>query len=116
MNNYLDLYNSKTSFNKGNLFKNYYWPYKYEADLKPSNQKEELMYKLQEYCFNAHEINLYLDTHPNDSAMIGLYNQYKEMADRYTKEYENKYGLISLDVDDSNYWKWINSPWPWESE
>ena len=72
------------------------------------------MLKIQEYCFSAHELNLYLDLYPNDTQALGLYNQYKEMADKYTKEYEKKYGPLCPDIDEKSPWNWINSPWPWE--
>ena len=71
------------------------------------------MMNIQIYSFAAHELNLYLDIYPDDKQALGLYNQYKDMCDKYTKEYEKKYGYILLEPD-MNSWNWINSPWPWE--
>ena len=101
-------------FNRGNMFDDLYWPYKYIADLKSNNPQDELLLKIQEYCFAAHEMNLYLDLHPNDIQAIGLYNQYKEEADKYTNEYESRYGKICLGINDDYNWGWVKSPWPWE--
>lgn len=112
MNN--NLVNVKEAFNRGNLFDNIYWPYKYIANVKSSNEREDLMYKLQMYCFAAHELNLYLDLYPNDIEAIGLYNQYKDEADRLTYEYENRYGKICVGINENYTWDWVNSPWPWE--
>ena len=39
---------------------------------------------------------IYLDLYPNDIQAIGLYNQYKDEADRLQNEYESKYGKICL--------------------
>ena len=111
MNNII---NVKEAFNRGNLFDNLFWPYKYIADVKPKNPKDELMYKIQMYSFAAHELNLYLDLYPNDVEAIGLYNQYKDESDRLTYEYENIYGKICLGINENYTWDWINSPWPWE--
>lgn len=104
----------KEALNRGNLFGYFFWPYKYVANLKPETERETLMQNIQMYAFAAHELNLYLDIYPNDKQAIGLYNQYSEMAERFTDEYENKYGQIVLDSDEKYPWQWINSPWPWE--
>lgn len=110
----LNIVTPKEALDRGNLFDYYFWPYKYVANLKPSNQREELMQKIQMYAFAAHELNLYLDFYTDDKQAIGLYNQYKEMCEKYTKEYESKYGCIMLDSNETYPWKWTNSPWPWE--
>lgn len=114
MNNIIEIVSPSEGFNRGNLFDNYFWPYKYQADVTPLNEKEKLMLKLQIYCFAAHELNLYLDLYPNDIEMIGLYNQYMEEVDEYKNEFESKYGPITLGINEEYNWKWINSPWPWE--
>jgi hypothetical protein len=112
----LELVNPTEALNRGNLFDNYYWPYKYVSNLKPTNEKNDLMLKIQKYSFAAHELNLYLDVYPYDKQAIGLYNQYSESANKYTKEYEDKYGCIELNSNEKYPWMWINSPWPWENQ
>lgn len=112
MNN--TLVNIKEGFNRGNIFDNLFWPYKYIADVKPNNPRSKLMMDIQMYSFAAHEMNLYLDLYPNDIQAIGLFNQYQDEANRLTNEYENEYGKICLDINESYAWDWVNSPWPWE--
>lgn len=102
------------ALNRGNLFDYYYWPYKYVANIKPANEKEDLMMKIQMYAFAAHELNLYLDIYPNNEEIINLYNKYSNESNNYLKEYENKYGCITLNDMEKSPWQWINSPWPWE--
>lgn len=120
MNNFSDITNINNlvppmeAFNRGNLFENLYWPYKYVSNLKPQNERERLMQNIQAYGFAAHELNLYLDVYPDDRQAVGLYNQYSEISDKYLKEYEDKYGPIVLDSNEKYPWMWINSPWPWE--
>ena len=96
-----------------------YIPYKNMNYIKPSliNEKQKELYKLQEMAFAAHDINLYLDTHPNDSNSIKLYNEYLKQEKMLNDEYERKYGPI--DLSDTNAlsmtpWSWINKTWPWE--
>lgn len=102
------------AFNRGNLFDNLYWPYKYVSNLKPKNERDELLQKIQAYGFAAHELNLYLDLYPDDAQAIGLYNQYSEISNNFLNEYEKKYGPITLNSEEKYPWMWINSPWPWE--
>ncbi len=112
MNN--TLVNIKEGFNRGNMFDNLFMPYKYIANINPGNRRSKLMMDIQMFCFAAHELNLYLDLYPDDVQAIGLYNQYKDEADRLTYEYENEFGKINLDINESYTWEWVKSPWPWE--
>lgn len=112
--NMYELVSPKEAFDRGNLFDNLYWPYKYVSNLKPVSERDELMQKIQMYSFAAHELNLHLDIYPDDNQAVGLYNQYMEMYRRYMNEYERKYGPILLYGEATFPWKWDNSPWPWE--
>ena len=105
-------------FIKGNIFKNLYEPYKnYKPQqLDATNEREALLYQVMQYKFALIELNLYLDTNPNDTNAIELYNQYLNMEKQSCNQYESMYGPLTLD---SNYlnkdtWTWKNSPWPWE--
>lgn len=110
--------NPSEGFLKGNIESNKYEPYKNMTYIKPNitSERDMMLYKVQEMCFMAHDINLYLDTHPNDSYAINLYNKYNNDAKKLTDEYEKRYGPIDLS-DDSGLnmtpWSWINEPWPW---
>ena len=103
---------------RGNLFTNLYDPYKnYKpAKLNPKNERETLLYQVMQYKFALIELNLYLDTHPNDTEMINLYNQYQTIEKQMCDKYESMYGPLTLDSNylNKNTWVWKNSPWPWE--
>lgn len=103
---------------RGNLFANLYDPYKnYKPmELKPKNERETLLYQVMQYKFALTELNLYLDTHPNDTEMIRLFNQYQDIEKQMCDKYESMYGPLTLDSNylDKNKWVWKNSPWPWE--
>ena len=68
MNNIL--VNIKDGFNRGNMFDNLFWPYKYIADTNYNDPRSRLMIDIQIYSFAAHEMNLYLDLYPNDIQAI----------------------------------------------
>ena len=102
------------ALNRGNLFDYYFWPYKYIADIKPMNERDELMQKIQMYAFAAHELNLYLDIYKDNKNAIEPYNEYARMTNKYINEYEQKYGAIALNSNENYPWMWVNSPWPWE--
>lgn len=103
---------------RGNLFANLYDPYKnYKPDnLEPKNERETLLYQVMQYKFALIELNLYLDTHPNDMEMIKLYNKYLKIEKQMCDKYESMYGPLTLDSNylDKNTWEWLKSPWPWE--
>lgn len=109
-----------TAFIRGNLFSDLYTPYKnYKpAELNPKSEKEHAMLLAQMYGFAAHELTLYLDTHPQDSKAIKLRSKYMNMYQQAMAEYESKYGPIELESNllDQTPWGWNTKYWPWEGE
>ena len=73
------------------------------------------MNKVNAYCFAAHDLNLYLDTHPEDKAMIDLYNEFSADSKKIINEYESKFGPIFVNSNEGYPWSWNNEPWPWEN-
>lgn len=105
-------------FLRGNMEAGTYIPYKNMTYLRPqvNNQREQDLYKLQEMAFAAHDINLYLDTHPNDSNAVRLYNEYNKQEKMLNDAYERKYGPVDLSDNEGlsmTPWAWIKEPWPW---
>ena len=103
---------------RGNLFANLYDPYKNYKPMEPNpkNERETLLYQIMQYKFALIELNLYLDTHPNDTTTVNLYNKYLDIEKQMCDKYESMYGPLSLDSNylGKNNWNWKNSPWPWE--
>lgn len=79
-------------------------------------KRETLLKKLSTYQFAALDLQLYLDSHPNDGDTIEKMNRFKEQAKELKKQYEQKYGPLTKSVTEGNNWSWIKAPWPWESE
>lgn len=110
--------NPDEAFLRGNIENGTYIPYKNMTFIKPTitNDRQRLLYDLQKISFAAHELNLYLDTHPNDSNTIKLYNEYNKQEKMLNDEYERKYGPVDLSDTEGlsmTPWAWIKEPWPW---
>ena len=123
MNNYTnnpyenDLFNPQEGFEKGNMFKNLYSQYKdYSPEkLKPKNAQERKLYELSAICFAAHDLNLYLDMHPEDRSMFMLFMDYQKQANRLIEEYERNYGPLNINSEEMNKsFTWESDKWPWE--
>lgn len=65
--------------------------------------------------FVAHELHLYLDTHPDDTEAFKMYKQFLRLSKEARRRYTEKYGPISCNdmLDDSSF-TWIRKPWPWQ--
>lgn len=115
-----DLYDAYAGFIRGNMFPDLYNQYKIPRpfEIEPMNEQAQMLTYLDAYCFGAHDINLYLDTHPNDRAMIELYNQYRTEYKNALQQYEKRFGPITVGSDATLAfpWAWNNSPWPWENK
>ena len=113
------LYDPYNGFIRGNLFKNLYDPYKREEpyEIKPMNEQAKLLTEIDSLGFAMTDLNLLLDVNPDNKEAIRLFNQYKEKKENLTKDYERKFGPITLDSDNLNSfpWAWIDMPWPWDN-
>jgi len=78
-------------------------------------EKESLMKKLMIYSFAVTEWNLYLDTHPYDQDAITTFHSMVKAAKEAREEYERKCGPITATASkDTEFFDWIECPWPWE--
>ena len=118
MNANLNLYSPEEAYRKGNLFSDLYSQYKnYKpANLVANNDQAKLFLEMSQNAFAAHELNLYLDLHPDDNSMLALFNDYRRRTEVLKQEYENKYGPISIgsDVLVNSPSLWEEMAWPWE--
>ncbi len=79
------------------------------------SEKEKLMLQIQNCSFAMKEAELFLDTHPTCREGIEYYQKHKALNDKYKKEYAEKYGLITMEQQDSEKkWNWVQTPFPWE--
>ena len=110
--NNLSLYNPEEAIIRGNLFKDLYKEYKNYKPRKPQlrTDQERKLFEIQSLCFASHELNLYLDLHPEDQSMLRLMNDYIIKKDQLVKEYENKYGPLTLNnTSNQTIFTWVNN-------
>ena len=113
-----NLFNPKEGFIKGNMFSNLYSGYKnyIPKELVVRTEQERMLYEIDSISFAAHDLNLYLDIHPEDKSMVTLFNDYRKKVEELTKTYESMYGPLSVnsnEMEDKTF-SWVNTPWPWE--
>lgn len=77
--------------------------------------RQKLMNNITLSSFGLNDINLFLDTHPNDRQALELYRQYKKIRDDAMAGYTENYGpLTPYDSADTVCWTWVDNPWPWQ--
>lgn len=114
-----NLYDPYQGFIRGNLFKDLYSPYKLNKpyDIAPANEQARMLTNIDAISFAMDDLNLYLDIYPNAKEYIDLFNKYRVQKRELVKEYESKYGPLSLNSDSMNSypWAWDRTPYPWEN-
>ena len=80
------------------------------------NDRKTMLMNLMAEEFTAIELNLYLDTHPEDRKALNDFNETVERLNDLKAQYEKRYGpLLNFGFSSSEYpWQWIDEPWPWE--
>ncbi|MEJ3717249.1 spore coat protein CotJB [Paenibacillus polymyxa] len=89
----------------------------YAPQTKPVDaQFYALLEKLQAVDFVLVELNLYLDTHPDDLQAIEQFNKLTQERTAIANEYQLLYGpLQNFGRAYSKYpWEWSQAPWPWQ--
>jgi spore coat protein JB len=81
-------------------------------------KREELLMLLTEIDFTALDLQLFLNTHPDDMKAIEQYNAAVAKSKSLREEYEKAYGpLMSFrSPSRENCFSWIDSPWPWQRD
>lgn len=80
-------------------------------------EREKLLRQVQICDFSIAEASLYLDSHPKNKLALKYYRKYVDLRNKAVLAYEEKYGPLTQSANmDEERWKWIDNPWPWESE
>jgi spore coat protein JB len=87
-----------------------------QRTVKKDERFYQLLQQLQETDFALVELNLYLDTHPDDEAAVAQYNELTQRRWMLAREYETSYGpLMHFGHSYGRLpWAWIETPWPWQ--
>ena len=72
---------------------------------------------VQKYMFAAYDLQLFLDTHPNDSEALKMYSDVVKKAEDARADFEKRYGPLSAfsAAYDTQNWQWNENPWPWDN-
>ena len=72
--------------------------------------------RIHAYDFAMVELNLYLDTHPQDEQALCLFHMYRDKREKLVATYEAQFGPYVATVNDvqGDRFTWVNDPWPWE--
>ncbi len=81
-----------------------------------NNEQSMQLRRLSSVQFALVELNLFLDTHPDNQDALKMFNAYKAKYETMLRAYEQKYGPITTGGAKGTVgWDWIKGPWPWES-
>lgn len=78
-------------------------------------ERERMLRHLSAVEFAAHELQIYLDTHPDDRSAGEALSKYEKHALRLRTGFEEKFGPLTAGSDGSR-WAWIADPWPWNTQ
>ncbi len=80
------------------------------------DNRTAMLQRIKAYDFAMLEMNLYLDTHPEDCQALALFKMYREKRMQLIAEYEALFGPYINTVDDvqGDSFAWICDPWPWD--
>ena len=107
-------YSADDSLTKGTLFPGLDLPFKNEAN-RSNPYAGTPLGEVMALDFVVKELNLYLDTHPDDMEALSMMKSFIEMANEAKERYIRLYGPICVtDSEKFENFKWICDPWPWE--
>lgn len=77
--------------------------------------RSNLLCAIQMYGFYLYDLNLFLDSHPNDKKALAKFNDINRQLKAAVQLYNDKYGPLEANQNMSeNNFYWVDDPWPWE--
>ena len=78
--------------------------------------QQALLLEIMELEFTAIDLNLFLDTHPDEKRALVLFDQINQELTMAVERYEQMYGPLTASgqVPGRDHWDWVEGPWPWE--
>ena len=77
----------------------------------------ELKQRIRAYQFALYDLELFLDSHPDDKQAWQLRMVYRQKLEQLIDAYEQHYGpYIQTKKDVECSWdEWVRDPWPWDN-
>lgn len=105
-------YAQSEALSNGTLFPGLNLPF--HLAVEGSTLPDTPLAELQALEFVVQELNLYLDTHKDDTEAFNLFKQFSAMEKAARAAYESKYGPVTLQgAAAGDSYKWLSDPWPW---
>lgn len=77
--------------------------------------REDLLRRISQIQFVCVELNLYIDTHPDDADALSDYYNYSVMLNELIASYERQFGpLLGFGHSATTAGSWPCSEWPFE--
>lgn len=106
-------YEASEALTRGTLFPGLDLPFMNMVN--KNNDDNSPLSELMAIDFVSKELELYLDTHADDSEAFNMYQTFLALSKEAHKRYVQKYGPIcQSDMLGRNNYCWLNDPWPWE--
>ncbi len=104
---------------RNNTGNNTIWPDDMQPDSGSSKNmtEPELMRLINELSFAVTDLNLFLDTHPNDEEALKTFTMLAAALKSYAHDYAHKFGtLYATDATDETPFEWVaaDNKWPWQ--
>lgn len=105
-------YEAGESLSRGTLFPGLDLPFK---NIINDELPETPLTELMAIDFVSDELELYLDTHPEDGEAFALYQTMLALRDEARRRYVRVCGPIcQSDMLSAPSYTWLSGPWPWE--
>ena len=104
---------------RNNTGNNTIWP----SDMQPGSgngenmSEDNLMKLINELRFAVTDLNLFLDTHPNDEEALKTFTMLAAALKSYSHDYASRFGtLYATDSGDETPFEWVSdgNKWPWQ--
>ena len=105
-------YDQADALANGTLFPGLNLPFRLAMD--GSTLPDTPLAELQALEFVVLELNIYLDTHKDDTEAFQMFQQFSAMEKAAKAAYESKYGPLTKEgAAAGDSYKWLCDPWPW---
>lgn len=81
-----------------------------------TKEQKKMLTDLMALDFTLLELNLYLDTHPDDRKALSDYAVTLQQSQQLRNKYEKEYGPLTASSQYAmgSTFKWVEEPWPWQ--
>lgn len=106
-------YEPRRGLIRGTMYPGLDLPFQGRVNTRELNQTP--LTELQALDFAISDLRLYLDTHQDDLAALESYGELQRRYQECLQQYQHRFGpLNQLSADESDHYRWLDDPWPWE--